>query len=450
MKAKRLLIYAFALVLPLLVSSCSEDNSKPEPLATMTLPSTEFGRSMGELQRSEEQRGFTVVETDSIHLTLTKTESDAELKYIYSFDPTTGEYRYAKGKCADDNQLAVLTLQAGKAGYALQASANSVTILADGEQNSIIINTRNREFFAIPSSGEALAWGRFDNLSDAQKAGLIVPYLGKYASLELVELAEQYNGNTLDEANTKVDRGVYVYNVANNSKGYTKVKYWFDVDTKTKLEEAAIYFEADMRPSTAAVAKYMNYLGLEYTSLTDPRDGSSIYYNYDQQYEAYLLMNKPEDETVEFAPCIQFAFADLSAQVPPATVSLPEPVVDFSLTLDEAIAQYQTKDFYTGIDEDDPYSFFGAVVTTSSPDFPKIILMEDEGRYIASIMVVDEAKVLRSPSLKTWFSAHNYTYDESISVLPSYLSADGKVLAQFDLDGAITGGLPCLAFQTNE
>lgn len=316
--------------------------------------------------------------------------------------------------------------------------------------DSIVINTTRKEFFAIPASDKALAWGRFGYLTESNKAGLIVPYLGKYATVELMKLAEQYNGNTLNEASTKADKGVYVYDVADNSRGYTLVKYWFDVDTKSKLEEAAVYFEADMRPSTAAVEKYMNYLGLEYTLMTDPSDGSSIYFSYEEKFVAYVLMNKPEDEAQDFTPNIHFTFSDISGQVPPRTVDVPEPIVDFgAMTLDEALEQYKQKPYYTGTGDDGWGGALGVYVTTSSPDFRKILLMEDGGKYIAAVLVPDYARALRSPALKTWLTGRGYSYNESISILPTYVRSDGKVMAQFDLQGSLAG-MPCLAFQPME
>ena len=450
MKRGKYLLYAFFAALLLTVSSCTDDNKKQEGVTTMTLPSSDFGSSLADVQQSETQRGFTVSKTDSCHLTLAKTENGTELKYTYSFDPTTGEFRYAKGSYADDAQLAVLVKQIEKDGYSLQTSANDVAFYANATQNNIIVNKAKKEFFAIPASDDALAWGRLSYLRESDKAGLIVPYLGKYASVELMELCVQYNGNTLDVTNTKADRGVYVYKVAGNGNGYTQVKYWFDVATKSKLEEAAIYFDADKRPTTALVEKYMNYLGLQYTSMTDESDGSSIYFNYEKKYVAYVLMNKPDDATQAFTPNIHFTFSDLTGQVPPATVDVPEPIVDFgTMTLDEAVEQYKQKPYFTGTEDDGFGGALGIYVTTSSPDFPKILLMEDGGKYIAAILVPDDVKALRSPSLKTWLSDKGYTYDASASVLPTYVRSDNKVMAQFDLDGMFTG-VPCLAFQPVE
>lgn len=450
MKTGKILLCGLAASLLLGLQSCSEENGKEKDKAAMTLPSQEFGKSVSEMQESETSRGFEVSKTDSCHLQVVKTENGTELSYTYNFDPITKEYRYAKGSYADETQYALLVKQIAQDGYASQANAHGVALYVNGEQNSVVINTTRKEFFAIPASDKALAWGRFGYLTESNKAELIVPYLGKYATVELMKLAEQYNGNTLNEESTKADKGVYVYDVADNRRGYTQVKYWFDVDTKAKLEEAAIYFEADMRPSTAAVEKYMNYLGLEYTSMTDPSDGSSIYFSYEEKYVAYVLMNKPEDESQAFTPNIHFTFSDISDQVPPKTVDVPEPIVDFgTMTLDEALEQYKSLPYYTGTEDDGWGGLLGVYVTTSSPDFQKILLMEDGGKYIAAVLCPDDAKALRSPALKTWLTGKGYSYDESISVLPTYVRSDREVMAQFDLEGALTG-MPCLAFQPME
>lgn len=449
MKSLLLCMASLAIVLPL-VSSCNEE-SKSEKKTDLSMPSSEFGKTMSEIQESESSsRGFTVSKSDDCHLTLTKQENGAEVKYVYSFDPVTNVYRYAKGTYADANQLTSLTKQIGEEGYSLQANSNGVVYYVNADQKSIVVNTEKKEFFAIPASDEALAWGRFSNLAEADKAGLMVPYLGKYASVELVQLNEQFNGNVLDESKSNIANGVYVYTVKANDKGYTQLKYWFDVETKTKLEEAAVYFDAEKRPSTTEVEKYMNHLGLKYTALTDPSDGSSIYYNYEEKYEAYVLMNKPEDSSKEFTPNIHFAFTNLDNQVPPAEVTMPELVLDFgTMTLDEALEQYRSKPYFKGTEDDGFGGALGIIVTTSSPDFQKILLMDDGGKYVAAILMPDDAKVLRSPALKDWFAANNYTYAENISVLPTYISADEKVMAQFDLEGTFTG-VPCLAFQPTE
>ena len=116
-----------------------------------------------------------------------------------------------------------------------------------------------------------------NNLEDSNAAGLIVPYLGKYAPLELVQIFEQYYGNTLNVTLSKPGNGVYVYDVAPNTKGYTKIKYWFDTATKSMLEEAAVFFDPEKRPTTAEVEKYMTYLGMTFfVQNRDIRQGTAV------------------------------------------------------------------------------------------------------------------------------------------------------------------------------
>lgn len=210
-----------------------------------------------------------------------------------------------------------------------------------------------------------------------------------------------------------------------------------------------MFFDPEKRPTTAEVEKYMTYLGMTYTSQNDPSDGSNIYFNYEEKYVAYLLMNKPSDTTQDFQPMIQFTFDDLTSQLPPLTVNFPEPITEFgTMTLDEAVEQYRGKDYFLNTADDGFGGLLGIKVVTNSPDFPEILLMEDGGKYIAAVLIPNDVKALRSPGVQSWLTAHEYTYEEN-SILPTYRRSDGKVMAQFDLNGDFTG-VPALAFQPNE
>lgn len=442
-------VAAIAMLLPCFTSCHDDDDPTPET-SKIAMPSTNFGSSIDEIKSSETAKGFTVSETDDSHLTAVKTDGGKTISIVYTFDPTSKEYRYAKCSYDSDDQTA-LVKQLTDDGYKADASSNGVSFYTNTTSNAeIVFDTDKKEYFAAPSSLDALAWGRFDYLDAADKAGLIVPYLGKYAPVELVELNEKFHGNTLDTKNSKVDNGVYVFNVAANDKGYTQIRYWFDVKTKSRLEEAAVYFDADKRPSTSEVTAYMNYLGLQYTAMTDQSDGSSIYFNYDRKFEAYLLMDKPSDESKTFTPNIHFAFTDLTDQLPPANVDMPDLVLDFNtLTLDEAVEQYKKMPYYTGTADDGFGGELGIFVKTSSKYFPQFLLMQDNGKYISVVLIPDDVKVLRSPSIKDWLAKNDYEYDSSASVLPTYVRKDKKVMVQFDMDGMLTG-VPCLAFEPCE
>lgn len=453
MKLNKFLLFAIiALLLPC-VSSCKDDEGGNEPEATNAwlLPVTDFSKSLSDIKSSEEQRGFTTAESDLSKLTASKNVNGTKIEFTYNFDPVSKAYEYVKGSYSSDNDLQDIAKLLNENGYTAGNSANGINLYIN-TANSVqfIFNTDDKEFFAVPSTTDVLAWGRIDDLSATDKAGLIVPYLGKYATVELVSLFEKYHGNTLNEADSKIANGVYVYDVANNAKGYTQVKYWFDVKTKSQLEEAAVYFDAEKRPSTEDVDNYMNYLGMKYTSMVDASDGSSIYFNYTKKFAAYLLMDKPDDESAAFTPNIHFTFSDLESQLPPETVSLPEPIVEFgTMTLDEAVEQYKKKDYYTGTTDDGFGGALGIIVTTSSPDFPQILLMDDGGKYYAAMLIATDALKLRSPYVKEWLGKNDYEYKPKASVLPTYVSKDKKVMAQFDMDGMFTGA-PTLSFQPNE
>lgn len=434
------------------VASCDNDNGGNEPGGSVevTLPSMDFGQTMSRIQEIEADRGFTVTQTDGKHLTAVKTENGSEVKYVYAFDPVTDEYRYAKATYADAKGWTLVTKYLEKSAQMVKLGEANDVILYGVGLPFIAINKQKNELFVFNKSLSAMSWGRMNNLEDSNAAGLIVPYLGKYAPLELMQLFEQYHGNTLNVTLSKPGNGVYVYDVAANTKGYTRIKYWFDTATKSMLEEAAVFFDPEKRPTTAEVEKYMTYLGMTYTSQNDATDGSNIYFNYEEKYVAYLLMNKPSDTTQDFQPMIQFTFDDLTSQLPPLTVNFPEPITEFGeMTLDEAVEQYRGKDYFLNTADDGFGGALGIKVVTNSPDFPEILLMENDGKYIAAVLIPNDVKALRSPGVQSWLTAHGYTYDEN-SILPTYRRSDGKVMAQFDLNGDFTGGAPALAFQPNE
>lgn len=456
-KLNQLFFYLLAAVILPFFASCSDnddnnDNNKSnEDKVEVEIPDLDFSKSMDAVRQSETARGFEVVADGSYKLNATKKVNSQTITLSYFFDPSTTEYRYAKGTYDTDKERNAVLKKLAESGFAAADSANGVSFYKNATTNiEVAFYDEKKAFYALPNSEDPLAWGRFDYLTDKDKAGLIVPYLGKYATGELITLAEQYHGNHLNKVTSNEATGVYVFDVTDTTKGYTEIRYWLDQKTKSQLEEAAIYFDEDKRPTTDEIATYMNYLGLKYTSLKDASDGSQIYFNYQKKFVAYLSMDKPEDTGTVFAPNIHFTFNDLSAQMPPETVTIPEPITDFNtMTLNEAVEKYKKLPYYTGTEDDGFGGALGIIVTTSSPDFPKILLMEDSGKYLAAFLLPNNAMTLRSPSIKDWLTEKGYEYNAKASILPTYISKDNKVMAQFDIDGAIAG-MPCLVFQPKE
>lgn len=452
-KTKWFSALAMAAVMLPAATSCNDKNDEPvvNP-SEWALPSTDFGNTLEEVTASETARGFQVTKLDSIHLRVTKNIKNAQVSYTYSFDPDTKIYRYAEGSYAGSDELSALTQRLATDGYAAESEQNGVKVYNKSNDFAhVALEEDSSKFYMLPgASNDAFSWGRLNDLSDKVQAGMPVPYLGHYAPVELVKLMERYSGNTLDLENSKIDNGVYVFKAKSGQK-HASVRYWFDVKTKTKLEEAAVYYTLENRPTTAEVDTCLSRTGFKYTSMQDASDGSMIYYNYAEKCVAYVAMNKPEGSSAStFMPNIHYAYSDLSSQLPPETVDFPVPLTDFgTMTLDEAVEQYKKQSYYTGTTDDGYGGLLGLIVTTNSKDFPQILIMDDGGKYAAALVIADESKALRSPYLKDWLATNGYTYNEKVSILPTYIRADKKVMAQFDINGSIAG-FPCVAFQPNE
>lgn len=451
MKLTKFLLYACCAVLTSGITSCTDDDKNEDAADLWTLPVTDFLQSKSEIQAYETQRGFTTTENGATQLKASKRANGTTIEFTYNFNPENNSYEYMHGSYASSNDLKAIVKLLGENAYNQTASAFGINVYTnEASYVRYVIDTEAKQFYAMPASNGPLAWGRIDALDEADQAGLLVPYLGKYATVELVALYEKYHGATLNVVDSKVENGVYVYDVASNTKGYTQVKYWFDVATKSKLEEAAVYFDANKRPTTNAVQAYMDYLGLTYTSMTDPTDGSSVYFNYKTLYTAYLLMDQSEDASQTFKPNIHFTFSDLTNQLPPQLVDFPEPITEFgTLTMDEAVEQYKQMPYFTGTAEDGFGGALGLIITTSSADFPQILIMNDDDKYYAAMMLPSSELVLRSPAVKEWLENHEYEYKPEASILPTYVRKDRSVMAQFDLTGEFSG-LPSLSFQPNE
>ena len=167
------------------VASCDNDNGGNEPGGSteVTLPSMDFGQTMSRIQEIEVDRGFTVTQTDGKHLTAVKNENGSEVKYVYTFDPVTDEYRYGKATYADAKGWTLVTKYLEENAQMVKLGEANDVILYGMGQPFIAINKQKNELFVFMKSMKAMSWGRMNNLEDSNAAGLIVPYLGKYAPL---------------------------------------------------------------------------------------------------------------------------------------------------------------------------------------------------------------------------------------------------------------------------
>ena len=95
------------------------------------------------------------------------------------------------------------------------------------------------------------------------------------------------------------------------------------------------------------------------------------------------MQDKTQGKT-EYLPQMHYAYSDLTGQVPPLTVNFPMPLTEFGKkTLDEVVAEYRKLPYYKSEEKID----LGIVINTDSEDFPKILLMDDGGKYAAALVL---------------------------------------------------------------
>lgn len=411
------------------------------------MPSNSFGSTLDAVMAAEQARGFDVVKNSDDKLTATKTTEVATYSWEYRFDKE-GCYKYAKCNIATGDEAAFKAFLR-KSGFVLQpeASANGeVSVYANAANlTSIVIDTRadGADYYYGAYDEDAHSWTRIAPLKDVE-TGTWMPFYGKYAPVELMKLYEKRMGHILNTTLSKPEKGIYVYQTADST--WTTIKYWYDVATKSALEETAIYVDTTHIPTPASVTAYLKTMGYTYTSMTD-NEGYVVYYNRKIKSACYVLMaDKTEGQGI-FAPVMHYAYTNLDGQVPPETVDFPMPLVEFgTMTMDEALAWFKEQPYY----ESDETSELGPTINTTSKDFPIIVLLEDGGKYYASLVITNDNLAIRSPYITNMLVEKGYEYAENVSILPTYINRTINVMAQFDLNDMFQIGAYMVTFQPNE
>ena len=134
-------------------------------------------------------------------------------------------------------------------------------------------------------------------------------------------------------------------------------------------------------------------------------EGDIIYYNYDDKAACFVKMQDKTEGKTEFMPQMHYAYADLSKQVPPLKVDFPMPIVTFGKnTVAEIAAEYRKQSYYKSEETID----LGIVINTTSEDFPKILLLEDGGKYVAAMVITFSNLTARSPYIVELLQKNGY------------------------------------------
>lgn len=423
-----------------------DDGNTSGSQTSFEMPSAEFGASLDELFNSAQNNGFSVTKNGATQLNLSKIVNGVTYNWVYNFDDM-GTYKYSKCKLPEGKVNDFESFITSK-GFAEQpdASKNSdVKVYLNNEAKTVIfvnIEDGAAEYYYGPYDESSTSWTRISTLSDP-KTSTWMPYYGRYATVELMQLFEKRMKHELNTTLSKIDKGVYVYNTGDPK--WIAVKYWFDVKTKSKLEEASILVDKNNIPTPAEVTAYLKTMGYRYTGLTNS-DKDVIYYSDKLKSACYVLMTKPEGAAT-FTPQMHYAYNDLDGQVPPLTVDFPMPIIEFGKkTIDEIMVEYRKLPYFKSEEPNE----IGKVINTTSDDFPKIILIEDGGKYAAVIVVTFDKLVIRSPYLTDMLTNKGYEYRPDASVLPTYVDFKNDVMAQFDINDLYQYGWFSVSFMPNE
>ncbi len=394
------------------------------------MPSTDFGASLSDVSAAENARGFTVTQNGN-QLDLNRTIEKVPFKWQYIGDED-GKYRYAN--CELPNELTE-QLQAhltSKLGYTMetkysaddnyvvlvnQASKLFVTICKDSESDYFLFGPYNEELYS---------WTRLGMLND--ELGMITPLLGYGCDAQLIKNYEARAGHIVHK-NTDESKGFYFYET--NDKMYPAVAYWMDEATKTQLVEARLYFDPNNKPSVQDVTAMLGKMGYRYTYSLDSNDDSQIFFDYEKKKTLYVAYEKPEGHEGSFLPCIKFTNVNMENNLPPLSVEfLWLPTEVYQKTIQEVLTWAQAQPWYDSRDSD--YLNVWPMIKTKYPEFPYVVLMEDEGYYAAGIVFAETSLVLRALSIRdTITGKYGCTYKEGSSLYPTFINNNAEVPYEF-------------------
>ncbi|GAB6975967.1 hypothetical protein [Prevotella falsenii] len=431
-----------------LVFFSTADNSTPSVSdETFELPVADFTKTLSDLKPEEEARGFSVNQPNSTKLVLEKTADGQTYHWEYNGNGQ-GVYMYAKCLIASE-KIDAFKAFLRKQGYELEVGASmndDVKVYVNKTAKTVVyINKEGSraEYFFGAYDESFTSWTRVSFLNDNTTATWL-PFYGRGATVELMQLFEKRMNHKLNAEKSKPDNGVYVYDTGETR--WPSVKYWFDVHTKNSLEEASIFVDVNNIPTPEQVTTYLKTSNHIYTGMNDS-EGDVIYYNYDQKSACFVKMEDKTGGKTEYLPQMHYAYADLSKQLPPLTVDFPMPIVTFGTkTLEEITAEYRKQSYYKSEETID----LGIVINTTSEDFPKILLLEDGGKYCAAMVITFNNLTARSPYIVDLLQKNGYENAVGVSALPTFINKQNNVMVQFDLNDILQMGWFTISFQPNE
>lgn len=410
-------------------TSCdSDDDKKALDFGDYwVMPSTEFGQSLSNIAGSEEARGFTVVLADN-KLSLERTIEKVPFSWQYVGD-ADGNYRYAKCMLAAGQAEELKSHLTGKLGYAQadEYTANSDYTVLVNKQSNLFVTICNGEYFLFGPYDESLySWTRLGLLKS--EMGMITPLLGYGCDAELIKNYEARAGHTV-HGNTDESRGFYFFET--NDEMFPAVAYWLDEQTQTQLVEARLYFDGSNMPSADKVTEMLGNMGYRYTYSLDRDDDSQIFFDYDSKKTIYLSYTKPDDFEGTFLPCIKFTNVNMENNIPPLSVDFPWLPTDvYQMSIDEAVKWVESQSWYSSRESD--YFDIWPMFKTNYPEFPYVVLMDDEGEYAAGIVFAETSLVLRALSIRdTITGKYGCTYKEGSSLYPTFINNDAEVPFEF-------------------
>lgn len=415
-------------------SSCSKDDDEtpriPDISEYWVMPSTNFGTSLSSIATAETARGFVVSPVDN-KLSLTKTIENVPFAWEYIGD-AEGNYRYAKCKLANDFTAKLKSYLTGKMGYseASNYSSNSDYVVLVNNSSGLFVticSDSTGDYFLFGPYDESLySWTRLGTLKS--ELGTITPLLGYGCDAELIKNYEARAGHIVHK-NTDASKGFYFYET--NDKMFPAVAYWLDEETKTQLVEARLYYDSNNMPTSTEVIAMLEKMGYHYTYSLDSEDESQIFFDYESKKTIYVAYSKPDGYEGTFLPCIKFTNVNMENNLPPLEVDFPWlPTNVYGMTIDDAVKWVQAQSWCDSRESD--YFDIWPMFKTKYPEFPYVVLMDDEGYYAAGIVFAETTLVLRALSIrKTIENDYGCVYKEGSSLYPTFINNDAEVPYEF-------------------
>lgn len=433
-------------------SSCSSDEDAPrvpDISEYWVMPSTDFGASLSTIATAEAARGFEVSQTGN-KLDLTKTVENVPFVWEYIGD-AEGNYRYAKCALTNDFVSKLKSYLISKLGYSEAAdySSNSDYTVLVNSSNQLFVTiyngaTEGGAYFLFGPYDESLySWTRLGTLKS--DLGMITPLLGYGCDAELIKNYEARAGHIVHK-NTDESKGFYFYET--NDEMFPAVAYWLDEETKTQLEEARLYFDSSNMPTVDQVVEMLEKMGYHYTYSLDPTDDSQIFFDYESKKTIYVAYSKPDGHEGTFLPCIKFTNVNMENNLPPYEVDFPWlPTNVYGMTIEQAVAWVESQSWYESREAD--YFDIWPMFKTKYPEFPYVVLMDDEGSYAAGIVFAETSLVLRALSIrKAIENDYGCVYKEGSSLYPTFINNNAPVPYEFQyIYDAGMWGYPALVIE---